>query len=240
MQQMASDNFRRSVVDNSYPGRGIVVGRSDQDDSLVLLYWIMGRSENSRNRRFVAEGGELRTEPVDLSKVTDPSLVIYEAMLERPGVQIVTNGDQTRTIERALADGGRFDEALQTREREPDAPNYTPRISAMVDVRGGEPALWLSILKANVFDPGQTDRSYFRPALPAAGHGLLITTYEGDGDPLPSFVGEPRVVPCEGTAEALLERYWQALDADNRVSLAVKTVAPDGSTRELLLRNRHT
>lgn len=233
----AEANFEQRIKSNPYPGRGIVAGRAA--DGFRLIYWIMGRSANSRNRRFVSDGGAMRTEPVDVSKVEDPSLIIYEAMLELPGVQLVTNGDQTRTIHDAIAAGGSFEAALATREREPDAPNYTPRISAMLDSRGDEPALALSILKANPFDPERTDRFTYRPALPAPGYGLLLTTYEGDGSPLPSFVGEPRIMPCEGSAQSLLERYWEALDDDNRVALAVKSISPGGETEELLIQNRH-
>ncbi len=233
----AEANFEQRITNNPYPGRGIVVGRAA--DGFRLIYWIMGRSPNSQNRRFVAEGGSLRTEPVDLSKVEDPSLIIYDAMLELPGIQLVTNGDQTRTLFEALQAGGTFESALATREREPDAPNYTPRISAMLDVRGDDPSLALSILKANPFDPEQTDRFTYRPALPAPGYGVCLTTYEGDGSPLPSFEGEPRILPCEGSAESLLERYWDALDESNRVSLAVKSLTPGGETESLAISNRH-
>ena len=184
----------------------------------------MGRSENSRNRRFVADGGALRTEPVDAGRLADPSLVIYDAMLELPGVYLVSNGDQTRTLRDALAAGGRFEDALATREREPDAPHYTPRISGMLDLRGAAPALALSILRASVGDPAQTDRTTFRPAPPPPGFALGLTTYAGDGDPLPSFRGDPLWLPLEGTAEQVLERYWDALDRSNRISLAVKRI----------------
>lgn len=233
----AEATFQSHIVDNPYPGRGIVVGRAD--DGFRIVYWIMGRSEHSRNRRFAAEGGTLRTEPVDLTKVEDPSLIIYEAMLELPQLSIVSNGDQTRTIYQALSAGGRFEDALGTREREPDAPNYTPRISALIDARGERPEIALSILKANPFDPARTDRFFYRPALPAVGFGLCLTTYCGDGSPLPSFAGEPKLLPCGGGAGELLERYWDALDADNRVSLAVKSVSPRGELLDLVLRNRH-
>jgi hypothetical protein len=244
VQAEAEANFQRHIVDNPYPGRGIVVARAQhgeprgEQSGFHFIYWIMGRSEHSQNRRFVADGGALRTEPVDVGKVQDPSLIIYEAMLELPGVQLVTNGDQTRTIHDALQSGGSFESALRTREREPDAPNYTPRISAMLDVRGGAPELALSILKANRFDPEQSDRFFYRPALPAPGFGLMLTTYMGDGSPLPSFEGEPRVMPCAGSADELLERYWDALDAGNRVSLAVKSISATGETVGLQIRNR--
>jgi len=235
---IARETFKTHIAENAYPGRGVVVGR-DGSWGWVLVYWIMGRSDNSRNRRFTVDGGVLRTEPVDLSKVEDPSLIIYEAMLERPGVQIVTNGDQTRTIHDALAAGGSFASALMTREREPDAPNYTPRISGMLYLSGEEPALHLAILKADRCDPSRSDRTFFRPSAPPAGLGYGLTTYMGDGNPLPSFTGDPLLLPCAGAADEILDAYWNALDDDNRISLAVKSVAADGTTARLVVRNRH-
>ncbi len=234
----ADANFARHIAANPYPGRGIVAGR-DGAGGWVLVYWIMGRSTNSRNRRFVADGGTLRTEPVDLSKVADPSLIIYEAMLELPRVQIVSNGDQTRTVHGALAEGRTFEDALATREREPDAPNYTPRITALLDLRAGAVPLRLSILRAGACDPAATDRAYFHVAPPAPGLGWCLTTYAGDGDPLPPFRGDPLLVPCRGTPQEILDAYWNALDDANRISLAVKSVDDGGATRALLVRNRH-
>lgn len=235
-QQTAQANFESHIRDNPYPGRGLVVGRG-ADGAWLQVYWIMGRSEHSRNRRFVVDGGTLRTEPVDASLVEDPSLIIYEAMLEADGRYIATNGDQTRTVADALAAGGDFDGALAGREREPDAPNYTPRISALLDLQG-EPALALSILKANPVDPALTDRFTYRPAPLPLGLGVGLTTYAGDGSPLPSFSGEPLLLPLGGMAEDVLESYWGALDADNRISLAVKRVDVGGGGR-ILARNRY-
>ena len=236
--QIASVNFDRHLAQNTYPGRGLVVGRAAANDAWLLVYWIMGRSEHSRNRRFVVDGDILRTEPVDASLVEDPSLIIYEAMLSLPGCYLVSNGDQTRTIYDALQVGSGFDAALATREREPDAPNYTPRISAMLDLRDAPGALTMSILKANVADPAYTDRTTYRPALPPAGLGLCLTTYDGDGSPLPSFSQDPLLLPCEGDMHAVLDVYWDALDADNRLALAVKRI-PDSGAVELIIRNRH-
>ncbi|HLZ62256.1 MAG TPA: IMP cyclohydrolase [Ktedonosporobacter sp.] len=223
---------------NPYPGRGLIVGRSSQEEAWLMLYWIMGRSANSRNRRFVVDGGVLRTEPVDASKVADPSLIIYEAMLELPGLYLVSNGDQTRTLAETLQQGGTFDAALAQREREPDAPNYTPRISALLDLRTPPGSLVLSILKANLADPALTDRYTFRPALPPAGLGLGLTTYTGDGNPLPSWVGDPLYFPCQGSVEEILETYWRALDSANRISLAVKRIPARGGTGSITIRNR--
>jgi hypothetical protein len=228
--------FAERIEQNPYPGRGLVVGRASGGDWLQV-YWIMGRSESSRSRRFAAEGGTLRTEPVDPAKLADPSLVIYEAMLELPGLYVVSNGDQTRTVRDALAAGGRFEDALAGREREPDAPHYTPRISALLDLRAA-PALALSILRASPGDPAQTDRTTFRPAPPPLGFGLGVTTYAGDGEPLPSFRGDPLWLPLAGAPEDVLERYWQALDAANRVALAVKRIPAAGGASRILVRNR--
>jgi hypothetical protein len=238
LAEAAAEGFATRVADNPYPGRGLVLGRAD-DGAWLQIYWIMGRSENSRNRRFVAEGGELRTEPVDLSAVEDPSLIIYRAMGELPGRFVVSNGDQTDTILEGLSAGEGFELSLAKREREPDAPNYTPRISGLIDFQSGTPALALSVLSANRADPALTDRNGFRPAAPPRGYGRALTTYEGDGDPLPPFRGEPLWFPVGGSPEQLLERYWAALDPENRVALAVKAIAADGGERRILVRNRH-
>ncbi len=235
----AKARFALHLEQNRYPGRGIVIGREASGEAWLQVYWIMGRSPNSQNRIFVAEGPALRTEPHDAAAVEDPSLIIYEAMLELPGVHLVSNGDQTRTIFDVIQAGGSFESALEMREREPDAPNFTPRISAMLDLRGGDPELALSILRANAVDPALTDRTTFRPAAPPPGLGLCLTTYEGDGDPLPPFRGDPLWMPLGGTAAEIAERYWSALDAGHRVALAVKRIPSDGSPVQIELRNRH-
>ena len=238
MNELLRRTFDRSIAGNRYPGRGLVIGRSGAG-AFTIVYWIMGRSDNSQNRQFAAEGGVLRTQPFDASRVVDPSLIIYEAMLELPGVQLVSNGDQTRTVHDALARGSSFEAALESRAHEPDAPHYTPRISGMLDLRGAKPRVRLAILRRNPLDPILTDRTFFHIAEPAPGTGRGLTTYAGDGDPLPTFTGEPLALPLEGSGADILEHYWGALDADNRIALAVKTVADDGSCRELLVRNRY-
>jgi IMP cyclohydrolase len=235
---IASQNLNRHIRQNSYPGRGLVIGRSSAGDAWLQIYWIMGRSQHSQNRRFVVDGSAMRTEPVDVSMVKDPSLIIYNAMLELPGVYLVTNGDQTDTLVEMLQAGGTFDDALGTREREPDAPNYTPRISAMLDFNKQPVEIALSILKGNLVDPELTDRFTYRPAAPPPGLGYCITTYQGDGKPLPSFAGDPLLMPCEGSAEEVLTAYWDALDADNRVSLAVKTIPAQGGPGKIIVQNR--
>ncbi len=232
----AYDNFERHIQENSYPGRGIVLGMLESGE-WGIVYWIMGRSENSRNRRFVGDGTILRTGPIDASLVTHPELIIYEAMLEMPPIFLVGNGNQTRTIYDAMGAGGSFDGALLTREREPDAPNYTPRISGLIALDGATTPLMLSILKANPANPALTDRITYRPAPPPLGFGYGITTYQGDGNPLPSFAGDPLLLPLQGSPEEVLETYWAGLDADNKVALAVKVIGLDGRSR-LLIRNK--
>ena len=236
--QLANENLNRHIRRNTYPGRGLVIGRSSRADAWLQIYWIMGRSAHSQNRRFVAMGSTLRTEPVDESLVKDPSLILYEAMLELPGLYLVSNGDQTRTLYETLRSGGTFDEALATREREPDPPNYTPRISAMLNVGHPLGPIALNILKANVANPALTDRFSYRPATPPSGLGYCLTTYVGDGNPLPSFAGDPLLLPCHGTKKEILDTYWDALDGGNRVSLAVKEIPSDGTPSEIVIRNR--
>jgi len=223
---------------NPYPGRGLVIGQS-ASGSWLILYWIMGRSVQSRNRRFTVEGGSLRTESVDVRLVKDPSLIIYEAMLELPGIYIVSNGDQTRTIYQALQSGRTFEAALSTREREPDAPNFTPRISGILDLRQSSSVITLSILKANPLDAQHTDRFTYHPALPQMGFGVGLTTYRGDGNPLPSFSGDPVLLPFHGSAERILDTYWEALNPENRVSLAVKEIPAQEGMARLLVYNRY-
>lgn len=235
---IATTNLDTHIRHNPYPGRGLVIGRSSSSDAWFMVYWIMGRSAQSRNRKFVAVDGTLRTEPVDAGLVTDPSLIIYDAMLELPDVYLVSNGDQTRSIYSEIQAGGSFDAALTKREHEPDAPHYTPRISGMLDFRDGEPATTLSILKANPLDPQRTDRFTYRPVLPAVGFGVGLTTYNGDGSPLPSFQGDPLLLPLTGDSEEVLHTYWEALNAENRIALAVKQIPLHGGMSELKVVNR--
>lgn len=235
---LATTNFVVSLQDNPYPGRGLVIGRSSVDDGWLIIYWIMGRSSSSRNRQFVASGATLRTEPIDVTLIDNPSLLIYEALLELPGIYLVSNGDQTRTIYETLQRGGTFDTALAIREREPDAPHYTPRISGMLDLRQSPGSVTLSILKANPINPEFTDRFTYRPATPLPGFGVGLTTYRGDGSPLPSFSGDPLLLPCNGSAEAVLDTYWQALNTENRVALAVKHISSQDGSSRIVLHNR--
>ena len=238
--ETASNTLDQHIGSNPYPGRGLAIGKAAGGASWLQVYFIMGRSPNSRNRQFDVEGGVLKTRPFDESKVEDPSLIIYEAMLETNGAFLVSNGDQTRTLCDGLNAGQSFREALALREREPDAPNYTPRITGLIDFSEGEPSIGLSILKANKIDPERTDRHYFYPAAPAAGLAYGLTTYMGDGNPLPTFTGDPLLFPLEETAEATLETYWNTLDDDNRISLAVKEIALDGSSSRIVSINKYS
>ncbi len=238
LQKIAHQTFQSHFYNNPYPGRGLIIGRS-QEEGWYQVYFIMGRSEHSRNRRFVLDGSTLRTEPVDPSKVEDPSLIIYEAMFELNGKFIVSNGDQTKTLYEGLGAGKRFDESLSTREREPDAPNYTPRITGMLEVDAAGERISLNILKGNRIDPENTDRYFYYPSLPEMGLGYGLTTYLGDGSPLPSFSGDPLVLPLEGAAEDILEFYWNALNDENRISIAVKTIAEGGSKSDIILKNKY-
>lgn len=235
---IAFANLKSHVAANPYPGRGLVIGKSAQGDAWLQVYWIMGRSANSRNRRFVVDGHTLRAEPADPAKVEDPSLIVYEAMLELPYRFLVSNGDQTRTLHDGLAAGLSMKDALFSREREPDAPNFTPRISGLLDLASDQPEIGLSIFKANKIDSSHTDRHYYFPQPPTPGIGYGLTTYMGDGKPLPPFSGDPLLLPLAVTAEETLDLYWKALDPDNRISLAVKSIAPDGSGVRIVTRNK--
>jgi IMP cyclohydrolase len=237
IEETADRSFQSHLVENPYPGRGLVIGRSEED-TWVIVYWIMGRSTNSRNRRFVAEGGSLRTEPVDRELVKDPSLIIYEAMLDLNGAYLVSNGDQTRTMYETVRNGGTIEEALATREREPDSPNFTPRINGVLSFDGSPAKVVLAILKANPIDSAFTDRYYYYPVIPKAGLGVGLTTYSADGDPLPAFSGDPLLLPCRGNGEAVLESYWNALNVENRVSMAVKEIRKLGTQSRILIKNR--
>ncbi len=210
--------------DNSYPGRGIVIGRSADGKYAVTAYFIMGRSENSRNRVFVEEGEGIRTEAFDPSKLSDPSLIIYAPVRVRGCDTIVTNGDQTDTVYDLMGQGQRFDEALETRCFEPDGPNFTPRISGIMHVENGKFEYRMSILKS---DEGREDgniRNLYFYDNPHAGEGRFIHTYMGDGAPLPSFTGEPERVDITGGIDEFTDSVWKALNEDNKVSLFVRFI----------------
>ena len=212
-------DLNQELRGNAYPGRGIVIGQSADGKQAVVAYFIMGRSVNSRNRIFAEEPDGIRTEAADPAKMEDPSLIIYHPVRQMGRGLIVTNGDQTDTIRDFLEKGLPFEQALRTREFEPDGPNWTPRISGLLSPDG---SYKLSILKAGSAEGAPCLRFFYEyeKAVPGAGH--FISTYEGFGSPLPSFSGEPVAVEVpELGAAALAERIWAALDGDNRVSLYV-------------------
>lgn len=210
---------------NPYPGRGIVLGLTPDGRHLVQVYWIMGRSENSRNRVFFEEGGAVKTRAHDPSKVKDPSLIIYATSRVHGRCHVVTNGDQTDTVWQALQVGGTFEGALRTRTFEPDAPNFTPRISGLTEL-GGACTYRLSILKpvGGEAQGHSTVRQFFEYERAQPGVGHCIHTYRGDGNPLPAFAGEPYPVALADDLEAVARSFWDALNAENRISLWVKFI----------------
>ena len=221
---------------NPYPGRGIVLGSSPDGEKSVVAYFIMGRSENSRNRVFVETPDGIRTQAFDPSKMTDPSLIIYAPVRVFGTSTIVTNGDQTDTIREGLAAGKTFAQALHTRTFEPDAPNYTPRISGLVKKNGD---YTLSILKSADGDPASCRRYFFAYEAPRAGQGHFIHTYQQDGNPLPSFEGEPVPVTIEGDLETFSWTVWDNLNADNKVSLFTRSIDLETGAVTSLLFNKH-
>ena len=226
-------NLTHLLESNAYPGRGIVLGRTADNQHAVAAYFIMGRSENSRNRVFTETEDGIRTEAYDPSKMVDPSLIIYHPVRKVGDDLVVTNGDQTDTIRDFLAEGKSFGQSLHTREFEPDGPNYTPRISGIIAADG---SFKLSILKSADGDPSCCHRFFYTYDKPLAGEARFIHTYMGDGTPLPSFEGEPkRVVLDAPDAETLADQIWNALNPDNKVSLFVRYInLADGSCQQVI------
>ena len=221
---MLKKTIGQALGSNLYPGRGIILGRSEDGENAVIAYFIMGRSENSRNRIFTVDGEGIRTQAFDESKMTDPSLIIYSPVRVLGNATVVTNGDQTDTVYEFLSAGKTFEEALRTRTFEPDTPNYTPRISGLVKV-GETFGYQLSILKSAEGDPDSVQRFFFDYNNPAAGEGRLIHTYLGDGDPLPSYEGEPELLDIGGNIDRFTQTVWESLNKDNRVSLFTRFIS---------------
>ena len=223
----------------AYPGRGILLGRSADGTKAVMAYFIMGRSENSRNRIFVTEGEGIRTEAYDPAKLTDPSLIIYAPVRVLGNKTIVTNGDQTDTIYDGLNQQMSFEQSLRSRTFEPDGPNFTPRISGVLKADANECNYALSILKSAEGNPdAQRQFTYaYKPALPGEGH--FISTYIDDGDPLPSFAGEPIKVAIPDDIEALADEIWSSLDHENKVSLFVRGIDLASGVRKTIIENVH-
>lgn len=217
-------SIEKELQENSYPGRGIIIGRSADGAKAVAAYFIMGRSENSRNRVFVEDGEGIRTQAFDESKLTDPSLIIYAPVRVLGNKTIVTNGDQTDTIHEGMDRQMTFEQALRSREFEPDAPNYTPRISGIMHVEGGRFNYAMSILKSRNGDPGSCCRYTFAYENAVPGEGHFIHTYMHDGNPLPSFEGEPKRIAIPDDMNAFADTLWSSLNEDNKVSLFVRYI----------------
>ena len=217
-------NIAQELSSNAYPGRGIIIGRSSDGKSAVTAYFIMGRSENSRNRVFVEDGKGIRTQAFDPSKLSDPHLIIYAPVSVLGNKLIVTNGDQTDTIYDLMDKQFTFEQSLRTREFEDDAPNYTPRISGILRFEESGFNYAMSILKSANGNPDSCQRYTFAYANPIAGEGHFIHTYMGDGNPLPSFEGEPKLVEMSGSIDEFTDMLWNNLNADNKVSLFVRYV----------------
>lgn len=235
-------NLYTYLAGNEYPGRGICIGRSLDGTKAMIAYWIMGRSANSRNRVFDAIPGGIRTVAADPAKLEDPHLIIYNPVLTLNDTTIVTNGDQTDTIYRYMRDnlfpGYGFEAALATRTFEDDAPNFTPRISGVVDMRRG--GYKLSILKSCDGNPASVQRQTFDYPQPVAGEGQLITTYQKNGSPIPSFAGEPlRVTLDQNDADEFAGKLWESLNEDNKVSLFVRAITLETGDYEDVILNKY-
>ncbi len=217
-------SLEQELKGNAYPGRGIVIGESPSGKKAVTAYFIMGRSQNSRNRIFVPDGEGIRTQAFDPSKLEDPSLIIYAPVRVLGNKTIVTNGDQTDTIYEGMDGQLTFEQSLRCREFEPDAPNYTPRISGILHVEGGRFSYAMSILKSNHGDPASCLRFTYAYKSPLMGEGHFIHTYMHDGNPLPSFEGEPKPVAVDEDIEEFTKKIWSSLNEENKVSLFVRYI----------------
>lgn len=233
-------SLQEELQKNPYPGRGIVIGKTPDGKFAVTAYFIMGRSVNSRNRIFVEEGEGIRTEAHDPSKLSDPSLIIYAPVRVLGARTIVTNGDQTDTVYEGFAAGKSFEEALASREFEPDAPNYTPRISSVMELDEGQFSYKMSVLKSADGDPSCCSRYTFSYDAPLSGEGRFIHTYQGDGNPLPSFEGEPERIGIENEdIGSFAKKIWESLNEENKVSLFVRYIEIETGKQESRIINKN-
>lgn len=227
------------LKENSYPGRGIVIGRSEDGKKAVTAYFIMGRSVNSRNRVFVEDGEGIRTQAHDPALLSDPSLIIYAPVRVLGNKTIVTNGDQTDTIYEGMDKQLTFEQSLRLREFEPDDPNFTPRISGIMHIENGSYNYAMSILKSACGDPSSCSRYTFAYENPKAGEGRFIHTYMNDGNPLPSFEGEPEWVELSGNIDEFTDMLWDSLNEDNKVSLFVRYIDIETGAYETRIVNKN-
>ena len=232
-------SLEKELSTNAYPGRGIVIGRSEDGKKAVCAYFIMGRSENSRNRVFKEEGEGIRTEAYDPSKLEDPSLIIYAPVRVLGHDTIVTNGDQTDTIYDGMKAGKTFEQSLRVRRFEPDGPNFTPRISGLMHVENGENEYSMSILKSDDGREEGDNRFTFSYSNPANGVGRFIHTYISDGNPLPTFEGEPTKVKISGDIDSFCNMIWSNLNEDNKISLFVRFIDIETGNYETRIINKH-
>ena len=237
MMEMLS--LEQELKGNAYPGRGIVIGKSLDGKKAVTAYFIMGRSENSRNRIFKEEGNGIRTQAFDEAKLVDPSLIIYAPVRVLGNKTIVTNGDQTDTIFEGMDKQFTFEESLRSREFEPDAPNYTPRISGILHIENGSYNYAMSILKSSNGNPKACNRYTFAYENCIPGEGHFIHTYKNDGNPLPSFAGEPKLVAISNDINVFTELIWSNLNEDNKVSLFVRYIDIMTGTYETKIINKN-
>ena len=231
-------SLAQELTANAYPGRGIVIGKSADGKKAVTAYWIMGRSENYRNRVFIETEDGIKTEAADPSKLTDPHLIIYSPVRVLGNKTIVTNGDQTDTIYDGLKSGLTFEQSLRSRKYEHDAPNYTPRISSVMNFEKGYDYA-LSILKSDNGNPDNTLRFTYTYDAPVAGKGHYIHTYMGDGNPLPSYEGEPTPVEIKGNIDEFTDNIWNSLNEDNKVSLFVRFIDIETGKYETRILNKN-
>lgn len=232
-------NIEQELKENSYPGRGIILGKTPDGTKAVAAYFIMGRSENSRNRIFVEDGEGIRTQAFDPSKLVDPSLIIYAPVRVLGNKTIVTNGDQTDTIYEGMDKQLTFEQSLRSREFEPDGPNYTPRISGIMHIENGKYNYAMSILKSSDGSPESCHRYTFAYENPKAREGHFIHTYQCDGNPLPSFEGEPKRIQIPDDMEAFTTLLWNSLNEDNKVSLFVRYIDIQTGTYETKIVNKN-
>ncbi|MBQ8296798.1 MAG: IMP cyclohydrolase [Ruminococcus sp.] len=232
-------DIAKELSSNAYPGRGIVIGKSEDGKYAVTAYFIMGRSVNSRNRVFLEDGNGIRTEAFDPSKLSDPHLIIYAPVRVLDNKIIVTNGDQTDTVYDLMAQGQTFEQSLRTREYEDDAPNYTPRISGIMHMSDNAFSYEMSILKSADGNPDCCNRYTFSYDKPISGEGHFIHTYMGDGNPLPSFEGEPKKVGISGAIDEFTDMLWTNLNEDNKVSLFVRYVNLEDGSVETRIVNKN-